>query len=124
MGAQLHETFLFPRGPLEELIVVLDLYVELLAGVHCELIDHDLPEEAMVDVSLPCRFQPAIPDATTEVAIGDASARVQNQADRDDEDGHEEVQDAHINVPKHTDEPLVHPCVAISRACPLLFCHL
>ena len=119
MCAQLHESFLAFRET-HEVLKAFNLDAELLAGIHRELIDHNLTEEAVVDVSLPCGLQPPVADATAEVAIGDASARVQQQADRNDEDGHEEVEHSCVNVPEQTDEPLVHPFVAVRRAWPTL----
>ena len=72
-------------------VVVLYFDMKLLACLHSELIYDDLSEETMVDVGLPGRLQPAVSYALTEVAVGDAPARVQYQTDRDDEDGYEEV---------------------------------
>ena len=77
VSTQLNEAFFFRRKT-KESIIVFNLHVELLACVHRELIDHDLTEEAVIDVSLPRGLQPSVSNSLAEVTVGNASARVQH----------------------------------------------
>ena len=93
---QLHEALILccESG---EMLFSFSLHLELLACVHGEPVHHNLPEETVVDVGLPSGLQPAVPHALSEEAVGNASAGVENQADRDNKDGHKEVEHPCVN---------------------------
>ena len=123
VGTELYESF-FLSGQLQEMVIALGLDMEFLAGIHGETVDDHLTEKAVVDIGVPCRAQDTISMPTAEIAVNDARTLIDDQADRNDEDGREGIQYPHIQPSCQADKPFMHPPVAKGGSCPFLVGHL
>ena len=119
---QLHKGLRRLRQTLKVLIA-LDVDLEFLSGIHGKAVDNHLAEEAVVDVGLPRRFQRAITMTLSEIAVSDATAGVENQAHRHNEDRGKGIKQPHVDPAKRADEHVVHPSATIGCACPLFLSH-
>ena len=91
------------------MLVALYLYLKAMPCVHGKLVNDDLAEEPMVAKGLHCCLDARHALTLSQIAIDDAAALAKEEAEGHYKDEGEGIKHAHIGVPKHTDEFLMHP---------------
>jgi hypothetical protein len=93
-----------PGCQVVEIVEAYHLHIEALAGIHRKLVDDDLCELAVVDVGVPSRFASAVTQAVAEIVVSGLSTAIQNQADRNNEDGCKEIYESYVYISQCVDE--------------------